>query len=222
MDLFKFSPDGKLVAFVGRRGYVHLLDWGSQGGGNGGQVVGELKANSGLKGLAWVDGGAGLVGLGADSEVYRWDVGMRRCVDRWRDEGGFGGCHLEVDGRERYMAVGFVSSLYLTFHTRRLESSEEADQTHDTYSSTSGIVNVYDAATALNPSGGDRSERKPLKSIMNLTTAVTTSKFSRDAQILAIASRTKKDAMKMVCRHSYCLRFQPLCRELTLVCRPFP
>lgn len=109
MERFKFSPDGSLLAIAGRRGYVHLVDWGSSGGsGNGGQVVGEVKMNVAVKGLAWAKGGKELVTLGEDSEVYTWDVGSRRCTGRWRDDGGFGACGLEVG--EKFSAVACVHS----------------------------------------------------------------------------------------------------------------
>lgn len=41
-------------------------------------------------------------------------------------------------------------------------------------------------------------ERKALKAIGNLTTAVTSMRFNHDSQILALASRTNKDQLKLV------------------------
>lgn len=61
--------------------------------------------------------------------------------------------------------------------------------------STTGIVNLYDSATALPESGA---ERKAIKAIGNLTTSVTSMRFNHDSQILALASRTNKDQMKLV------------------------
>ena len=69
-------------------------------------------------------------------------------------------------------------------------------------SSSTGIVNVYSSQTALQPSdSGLPAERKPLKTILNLTTTVDTVQFNHDSQLLALASSQKKDALKMVrCR----------------------
>lgn len=56
-------------------------------------------------------------------------------------------------------------------------------------------MNVYDPSTASTSQGA---ERKALKAVGNLTTAVTSMKFNHDSQLLALASRTNKDQLKLV------------------------
>ncbi|GJW93502.1 U3 small nucleolar RNA-associated protein 18 [Tanacetum coccineum] len=63
--------------------------------------------------------------------------------------------------------------------------------------SDSGIVNVYNQDEFL---GGNR---KPVKTIENLTTKVDFMKFNHDAQILAVCSSMKKNSMKLVHIPSY-------------------
>ncbi|KAJ9560021.1 hypothetical protein OSB04_005181 [Centaurea solstitialis] len=58
--------------------------------------------------------------------------------------------------------------------------------------SDSGIVNVYNRDEFL---GGNR---KPIKTIENLTTKVDFMKFNSDAQILAVCSSMKKNSMKLI------------------------
>ena len=130
-----FSPcTGSLLAVAGRGGVVHLVDWKS----GAGQVVGSLTCTSGgggggggIQGLWWVPGGGkdvalgdgnGSGGLGDDekhlavltgeAEVYIWDVGQRRCVKRWKDEGGYRGAGRVLVGSGRvgsgWMAIGLV------------------------------------------------------------------------------------------------------------------
>ena len=111
MENFKFSPDGRYVAVAGRRGYVHLLDWGTDGtgrmsGGNAGQVIGYVKINAGVRGLAWIKGGSELVTIGNDATIYSWDFGTRKCIQKWSDDGGFGPSCSETDRGESYLAIG--------------------------------------------------------------------------------------------------------------------
>ncbi|GAA5969618.1 hypothetical protein JCM11641_008180 [Rhodosporidiobolus odoratus] len=169
LERFRFSPGaGDVLAVGGRRGYVHLVDWSSSGVSRGGQVIGEVKMNVAVKGIAWQREGKELLTLGEDSEVYVWDVGTRKCVDRWKDEGGFGSVALETSKNGDYAAVG----------------------------STTGIVNVYDPSSRGQYTQGG--ERKAKKAIENLVTSVSTMRFNHDAQLLALASKTNKDQLKLV------------------------
>ncbi|KAK2464873.1 hypothetical protein APHAL10511_002949 [Amanita phalloides] len=198
MELSAFSPyPGDVLAVAGRGGQVHLVDWKS----GAGQVVGSLKcgtAGGGVKGLWWLPFsssaasssasplGASLVEpssvssrphlavLSGDAEVYLWDVGQRRCVRRWKDEGGFrsaGRCMAGAVGRggEGWLAIG----------------------------STSGFVNMY-GADSFSTNSELGSNPKPIKSIANLITPISALRFNHDAQLLAIASQEKKDAMRLI------------------------
>ena len=60
-----------------------------------------------------------------------------------------------------------------------------------------GIVNVYGTQDA--PSTNDRP--KLLKSLGNLTTGITTLRFNPDSQMMAMASNSKKDQLRVVCQH---------------------
>lgn len=166
MEVCAFSPDGGLVAIGGRNGYVHLLDWNS----GGGQVVGSLKTNVSVKAVGWVPGKEAreLMTVGQDSEVYLWDVGSKRCIGRWKDDGAYGASVLDCGRRGDYYAIG----------------------------SNTGIVNVYgsDAGSPFSTT----STPKPLKTITNLTTPISTVRFDPSGQILAIASDAKKDQLRLV------------------------
>ncbi|KAJ3043250.1 U3 snoRNP protein [Rhizophlyctis rosea] len=58
--------------------------------------------------------------------------------------------------------------------------------------SSAGIVNLYTTTQALSSP-----TPTPTKAIANLTTAISNLTFSPDSQILALASRTKKDALRL-------------------------
>ncbi|KAH7884117.1 WD40-repeat-containing domain protein [Phlebopus sp. FC_14] len=109
MEICAFSPTGDFLAVAGRRGYIHLVDWRS----GTAQVITSLKANAAVRSLWWsrtAEGGA-LMSLTEDSKVYVWDVGQRKCVKRWQDEGGFGSRIMGGDQRGSYLAIGSNTGL---------------------------------------------------------------------------------------------------------------
>jgi len=120
--------------------------------------------NSTAKSLWWNNEGE-LLSLGEDSEIYVWDIGQRRCLRRWKDDGGFGSRLLGGDASGKYLATG----------------------------SSFGILNIYDG-----PSMTTSENPKPLKSLGNLTTTISTIRFNADSQLLAMASNTKKDQMRLI------------------------
>ncbi|KAF9007849.1 WD40-repeat-containing domain protein [Cyathus striatus] len=200
ISLTAFSPyTGDMLAVAGRGGYVHLVDWKS----GAGQVVGSLKCGAtggGIQGMWWVPPNAGDsvlggssaagVGVGAagaqlavlsgDAEVYLWDVGQRRCVKRWKDEGGFRGAGKVMAGTTSGLNGGLLA-----------------------IGSNTGFVNVYASdsfAAPLSESetfGSMERSPKPIKSIGNLTTSISSLCFNHDAQLMAIASKEKKDALRL-------------------------
>lgn len=128
-----FSPrTGNTLAVAGRGGNVHLVDWRS----GAGQVVGSLRCTSsggggggGVKGLWWIPSSSGegdVLGSGTNSggdenylgvltdaaEMYIWDVGQRRCVRRWTDEGGYLGAGRVMaggGGPNGWLAIGYAN-----------------------------------------------------------------------------------------------------------------
>ncbi|KIJ58781.1 hypothetical protein HYDPIDRAFT_163119 [Hydnomerulius pinastri MD-312] len=125
MEICAFNPEGDVLAVAGRRGCIHLVDWRS----GAAQVVGSLKANAGIKSLWWSRAAAGagaggeLMSLTENSQVYVWNVGARKCVKRWQDEGGFGSRIMGGDQQGRYLSIG----------------------------SNTGLVNVYGAESTVSP-----------------------------------------------------------------------
>lgn len=104
MEICAFDPTGEVLAVGGRRGYIHLVDWRS----GSGQVVGSVKMNSGVKSVWWTQGSgrSELMSLGEDAEVYVWDVGEKRCVRKWKDEGGYGSHIMSGDRSGQYLGIG--------------------------------------------------------------------------------------------------------------------
>ena len=223
-----FSPNtGSMLAVAGRGGNVHLVDWKS----GAGQVVGSLRCTTsggggggGVKGLWWVptssvagaDGDAVLgasVGfrddekylavLTGEAEVYIWDVGQRRCVRRWKDEGGYRGAGRVMaggGGANGRLAIGYVISPFFRILVEILLANLIC------FRSTSGYVNVYGSDSFVVPnhlkdtfSASGREAPQLVKALGHLTTPISSLRFNHDAQILAMASQDKKDAFRLVC-----------------------
>ncbi len=58
--------------------------------------------------------------------------------------------------------------------------------------SSSGVVNVYDQSCMT------QAKPRPLKAVMNLTTSVNEVRFNHTSELLAISSKEKKSAVKLV------------------------
>ncbi|KAJ7052432.1 WD40-repeat-containing domain protein [Mycena amicta] len=165
MEITSFDSRGEILAVAGRGGNIHLVDWKS----GAGQVIGDLKCGASVRSLWWGNEDGNLVALTNDSEVYVWDVGQRRCVRRWKDDGGFRGSVRTMAGTSKgWLGIG----------------------------SNTGLVNVYGSDALAEASFA--AQPKPVKTIGHLTTAISTLQLNHDAQIMAIASREKKDAMRLI------------------------
>ena len=105
LEKVAFSPDGSVLAVAGRRGVISLVSWAA---GGAGQLIGTLNSGrtGGVKDLLFMKGGSELWVLGEGSEVDVWDMSERRCIARWRDEGGFGGSMMVGSTDGEYCAVG--------------------------------------------------------------------------------------------------------------------
>jgi len=104
-----FSPDGRILAVAGRRGYVYLVEWTTSSP----QVVSSLKMNTGVRSLWWNTGASAantqeLYTLGDNSEVYVWDIRSRGCLKRWKDDGGYGATQLTGSRQGEYLAIGYI------------------------------------------------------------------------------------------------------------------
>ncbi|KAK8206645.1 U3 snoRNP protein [Zalaria obscura] len=194
MERFKLSPDGTWMALLGSAkkggGVVNILDaktlqWSAQV---------RIESRGGVADFCWWSDSRGLCVAGKNGEVSEWNLLEQRVVARWWDEGAVGTSVLNLGGdsgqqgaiigRDRWVAVG----------------------------SSSGIVNIYDrrawlvdaAKQAKNKAQGANNEPpvpthpKPTRTLDQLTTPTSHLVFSPDGQMLVMASRWKKDALRIV------------------------
>eukprot|EP00560_Eucampia_antarctica_P004484 CAMPEP_0197831150 /NCGR_PEP_ID=MMETSP1437-20131217/7734_1 /TAXON_ID=49252 ORGANISM="Eucampia antarctica, Strain CCMP1452" /NCGR_SAMPLE_ID=MMETSP1437 /ASSEMBLY_ACC=CAM_ASM_001096 /LENGTH=605 /DNA_ID=CAMNT_0043433937 /DNA_START=195 /DNA_END=2012 /DNA_ORIENTATION=- len=117
LENFTTSPDGSLIAFIGNDGFIILLETKTK------MWVANLKINGSVRALAFTPDGDFLLASGSDSEVYRWDIRSKRCVDRFRNEDGTITSALSVSSR--FLAVGAESGVVNIYDGGRSNSGYE-------------------------------------------------------------------------------------------------
>ncbi|KAI9750267.1 MAG: hypothetical protein M1835_001419, partial [Candelina submexicana] len=177
MERFKLSPCGRWMGLVGSSrkggGLVNILDattsqWIAQA---------RIESRGGVADFEWWSDGEGLCIAGKSGEIGEWSIAERRMLCRWNDEGAVGTTVIALGGKsgrealggDRWVAVG----------------------------SSSGVVNIYDRWAWLGDDDGVPTNPKPTRSLGQLVTATSCLRFSRDGQLLAVASRWKRDALRL-------------------------
>lgn len=178
MERFKLSPCGRWMGLVGSgrkgSGLINILDARTC------QWIAEVlvEGRGGVADFAWWDDGEGMVVLGKGGEAVEWLGIEKRVVATWADDGAVGitvvclggaGSGPSSLGGSKWLAIG----------------------------SSSGIVNLYDR-TAWKDSDSIPSRPKPIRAFDHLTTPSSHIQFSPDGQLLLLASRWKRDALKLV------------------------
>ncbi|KAI0818380.1 Indigoidine synthase A like protein-domain-containing protein [Xylaria sp. FL0064] len=181
-ERFRLSPCGRYLGLIAstRKGggvinilNVNTMQW---------IAAARLDSRGGIIDFCWWRTGNGLTILGKGGQVGEYSMVSKRFLAVWNDEGSnttsaiaLGGSKgPELLGEDRWVAIG----------------------------SNSGVVNIYDRHTLILPSEEDELKLKarpePTRALLNLVTPVTVLTFSPDGQILAMASRHQRDALKLV------------------------
>ena len=192
MERFKLSPCGCWMGLVGTRrkadvGVVNILNaktsqWTAEA---------RIESRGGIADFAWWRDGKGLSIASKAGEVIEYNLHQRRTVARWTDEGSVGTTVLALGGN-------------ISRHGQRRHQHQEGKEDEDSVGSdrwvaigsSSGIVNLYDRkgwnSTTI------PHQPTPIKVLGNLTTPISHLIFSPDAQLLAMSSGWKRDALRLV------------------------
>ncbi|KAK6435738.1 U3 snoRNP protein [Oleoguttula sp. CCFEE 5521] len=187
MERFKLSPDGKSMALLGSArkggGVINILStatlqWQSQV---------RLESRGGIAEFCWWRDSRGLCIAGKNGEISEWSVAEQRIVARWQDEGAVGTTTLALGGQHEFVKSPIGTDRWISI------------------GSSSGIVNIYDRrawlaepsklATVGQPTPTNPS---PAKTLDHLTTPTSHLAFSHDGQMMVMASKWKRDALRMV------------------------
>ena len=176
MERFKLSPDGRWLGLVGSGrkggGAINILDahtcqWVAQV---------RVEGKGGVADFAWWGDGAGVLVVGKGGEAVEYSLQERRVVARWIDEGAVGTTVVALGG-QRKADTGLGSDRWAVIGSQ------------------SGIVNVYDRNAWTVETMPERPA--PTRALGQLTTPVSCVEVSPDGQMLVMASRWKRDALRL-------------------------
>lgn len=180
MERFKLSPDGRWMGLVGSSrkggGVINILDAKTS------QWVSQVRVE-GLNGVAdfdWWGDSDGLVVFGKGGEAVEYSMSERKVVGRWMDEGAVGITVLALGARK----IGEGKSRNGLGGDRFIVVGSQA-----------GIVNIYDRSSWR--AGAVLERPKPIKVLDQLVTPISHLCFSPDGQMVVMASRWKRDALRL-------------------------
>ncbi|KAJ7523130.1 hypothetical protein O6H91_18G038900 [Diphasiastrum complanatum] len=100
LESFEVCSDSRIIAFMGNEGYILLASLSTK------QLVGTLKMNGSVRAMSFVNDGKELLSIGGDGEIYSWDLRMRRCIHKGKDEGCINATALTASSDGRLMSTG--------------------------------------------------------------------------------------------------------------------
>ena len=185
MERFKISPDGKYMALVGSTrkggGVINILSasslqWVSQA---------RIESRGGTADFCWWRNSSGLCIAGKNGEVTEWSASEQRIVARWQDEGAVGTTTLSLGGQHEFAKSTIGTDRWVVV------------------GSSSGITNLYDRRIWVAYPEKEAEQPiprkpKPTKVFDQLVTPTSNLVFSPDGQLLAMSSRWKRDALRLI------------------------
>jgi U3 small nucleolar RNA-associated protein 18 len=200
----QFTPDGQDIILAGRRKFFYSYD----------VVAGAITKVPFIKGREEKSWESMLVSpandyiafLGQDGHTVLVSRTTKQWLHNFKMNGSVRTAAFSGDGRQMYTA-GDDGQVYL-WDVRNLKCAHRfvdegcihstalavsPSNGHLAAGSNSGVVNLYGADQARTSAAP-----QPQRALMNLTTRVDMLEFNHDSQILAMASKRNKDALKLV------------------------
>lgn len=163
------SKEGTYLALMGRDGYTHIMSAKYK------SWVMDLKMNCAVKAASFLDDHV-LMTSGEDTEVYIWDLRYSgKCVHKFTNDDGTPTHSLATLPKVNITDQNISSKSYTSNYLLAVGAE-------------SGVVNVYDGNCTTKDSLLSHTLNRKKKSIMNLTTTVTSCKFHPTGDILAIGT----------------------------------
>ena len=170
-ESFKISPAGSFIGLIGNSGWFNLIN------GTTGQWIKGFKVEGTVVDFDFAFDESFVVVVNSAGDVWEFELKGKlssksetKILRKWSDDGGIGITKIKLGGRNnsRWLAIG----------------------------SNTGVVNLYDRQNFNSTTA--TTQPKPFKTVENLVTSISSLVFNPDGQLLAIASRGKRDAFKLV------------------------
>ncbi|EDN05401.1 predicted protein [Histoplasma mississippiense (nom. inval.)] len=175
------------------------------------QWVAQVRVDShnGVADFAWWSDGEGMCVVGKNGEVSEWDGRQKRIVARWVDEGAVGATVISLGGKsgkgqiggDRWVAVGSSSGIVNVYDRRPWAVAAAEIERKSKGKKVDGEMDFGNHRGG----GGDGDEQcgiprnpKPTRMLGQLTTPTSHLVFSANGQLLVMASRWKKDALRLI------------------------
>ncbi|CAK9442066.1 uncharacterized protein LODBEIA_P58380 [Lodderomyces beijingensis] len=168
-ESFKISSGGKFIGMVGNSGWFNLVNAAT------GQWIKGFKIEGTVVDFDFAYDESFVAVVNSAGDVWEFELlgklsskSENKTIRKWSDDGGVGITRIKLGGWNSSRWVAIGSN--------------------------NGIVNLYDRSTFTS----DKISPKPFKTVENLVTSISSLVFNADGQLLAIASRGKRDAFKLV------------------------
>ena len=226
-ETFRLSPCGRYIGFVGsaRKGGGHINVFSVSAGM---QWMSSCRVDSrdGVADFAWWSDGNGFVVAGKNGECSEYDIRERRVVNRWVDDGAVGTTVIALGGGrdatgddrkpkrnskkskqrlplggDRWVAIGSSSGIVNIYDRSRWFSTPQPDSStvDDEPLSETRQISASNAASAV---FSPPPFPTPTRTLTQLTTSITslfiTSNIFNGSELLIMASRHKKGALRLV------------------------
>ncbi|CAK9840134.1 small subunit processome, CGI-48 family Utp18 [Schizosaccharomyces pombe] len=201
-----FHPDGKRVIAAGRRKYMYIWDLESAQVQKVSRMYGQENFQPSMERFHVDPTGKYIALEGRSGHINLLHALTGQFATSFKIEGVLSDVLFTSDGSEMlvlsYGAEVWHFNVEQRSVVRRWQVQDGVSTTHfcldpsNKYlaiGSKSGIVNIYDLQT----SNADAAP-KPVTTLDNITFSINSMSFSQDSQVLAIASRGKKDTLRLV------------------------
>ena len=115
---FEVSRDGKLIAFVGRFGFIHIISARTK------EFLRSFKMNDPCLALKFSPDSSSLYTTGEGGEVYIWDLRSSSCLHKFADSGCLAGTAVAVS--QHHLATGSSSGVVNVYNVNNIAKGTTA------------------------------------------------------------------------------------------------